>query len=320
MEIDVLMQPLPVTENPGLEPFDPGVVEISTLAQNADYAGAASRAVEILDEGIFDIRVISFYLYGIFADDGPRISSTIFKCITALLTLNWEALGPVEKKEKHTQTSLNWLLKTLLKKLQSEETAKGDTWERWLRETQGDATEEALEAAAELQRSLGMALEDASKPVLDTLTKVVERLRSLQQLVYGESQQNVEAEPEEEQQGEQSETYRSTPATIDRGGEADATFVEGSYHLKELMKKLDLFERLVETQKFPRAAIVAADINTILAGFDPKLYFPKLFARFLYLFAVNASELLQYEENKETMEWQAMVDFYKVDMDGFLDM
>ena len=328
MEIDDLMQPLPVAENPGLEPFDPRVVEISTLAQNGDYAGAALQAVEILEEGIYDIRIIGFYLYGVFAEGGGGTAASLFRCATSLLTLNWEAVGPGERKEKHVQSSLNWLMKSILKKLQSEEAAKGETWDRWMREADNDTLEDALDAAAELQRNLGLTLAEASKPVTDTLTKIVEQLRSLQQLIYSESSRQIQPESESMDAGEDEapealrpwSTAGSPSASSTRNGDDDAVLVEGSYHLKVLMKKLDLFERLIEHGKIPRAAIVANDINTILAGFDPKLYFPKLFAKYLYLLAVNVSDLMQYDENKESMEWQAMSDFYKVDMDGFFDI
>jgi hypothetical protein len=319
------MEPLPVTESPGLESFDPRFMEVSSMAQDANYSGAASLAGEILEEGIFDIRVIGFYLYGCFAERGPGAIAVIFRCLSSLLTRNWEAVGPVEKREKHAQSSLNWLVKTLVKKLQYEENAKGHTWEEWIGNTSADEVGEALEATGDLQRSLGMALGESSATVIDGLTKVATWLRGFHQLVYRESEPEAEGEGEpggEEAGGEAAggpaPERRGRAAGMEQNG-GGGTLVEGSYHLGLLMKKLEVFDRLITEEKFPRAAIVASDINAILSSFDPKLYFPKLFSRYSYLFAVNISELAQYDEQKESAEWQAMEEYYKVDIDGFAE-
>ena len=99
----------------------------------------------------------------------------------------------------------------------------------------------------------------------------------------------------------------------------DVSGVEGSYHLKLLMSKLDAFDRLISEEKYPSAALVANDINTIIANFDPKIYFPKLFSRFSLLFAANISELMAFQEHQGTAEWQALEELYKVDLNSFVN-
>jgi hypothetical protein len=322
MDINALMQPLAVTENPGLDSVDPRFMEITTLVQNGDYAGAASQAEEILEEGVYDIRIIVFYLYGLFIEQNPTVLTTVFQCLDGLLTQNWEAVGPVVKREKHAQNSLNWLVKQLLKRLQYEESAKGETWEQWIVEAGSDEVQETLDAAAGLQRSLGMALAEGSKPIMDGLAKIIAWLRGFQQVVYRELKSEPEPEPLQENAAGPSLSQSVETAIPARamGSDADAPAVEGSYHLKVLMRKLQAFEQLIKEEKFPKAAIVASDINAILAGFDPKLYFPKLFARFSYLLATNITELAAYEDQKDTLEWHALEEYYKVDVDGFIEL
>ena len=85
------------------------------------------------------------------------------------------------------------------------------------------------------------------------------------------------------------------------------------------MKKLEAFDRLVAEEKYPRAALVADDIYDTLANFDPRVYFPKLFSRFFLLMALHIGDLSTFEEHKTSPEWQSMKDFYKVDLDGFVN-
>lgn len=95
--------------------------------------------------------------------------------------------------------------------------------------------------------------------------------------------------------------------------------VEGSWHLNVLIKKLEAFNNLISEGKYIGAALVADDINSIIADFDPKIYFPKLFAKFSLLFAANINQLSSCEEYKNTAEWNALKELYKVDLAGFVN-
>jgi hypothetical protein len=95
--------------------------------------------------------------------------------------------------------------------------------------------------------------------------------------------------------------------------------VEGSYHLKILMKKLEAFDHLISVQKYANAAIIADDINAIIANFDPRIYFPNLFVRFALKSAANINNLTAYAEYKESAAWHALQELYRVDLESFID-
>jgi len=80
------------------------------------------------------------------------------------------------------------------------------------------------------------------------------------------------------------------------------------------------FDRLVEKQQFPKAAIVADDINQIIANFDPRIYFPKIFSRYSLLLALNIADISGFEEYKGSVVWQTMQDLYKVDLESFVSL
>ena len=96
--------------------------------------------------------------------------------------------------------------------------------------------------------------------------------------------------------------------------------VEGSHHLKILLKKLAAFESLVAARQFEKSAIVADDLNTIMANFDPKRYFPKLFSKYTLLRALHIGDITPYDQSKVTVEWQALQQLYEVDLEHFIAM
>jgi len=326
MNLELLQGTLEVSENPGLETIDPRFSDIAGLAMEGRYEEAAAQSVEILEEQIYDIRIIGYALYGHFLDNGVGAMAEINQCLADLVRDNLEALGPAKNREKHIQTILNWLMKQLLKKLQYEEGKKSGIYEGWTADVSSDDVQEALDAADELRRALDPALEDAAGPVLDGLMKIKDWLSAFQRLAYKEPEPEPEEEPEEDwdeeeeaieeapQEVEQKAAYVSAPLA----GE-DVSGVEGSYHLRLLMSKLNAFDRLISEEKYPSAALVANDINTIIANFDPKIYFPKLFSRFSLLFAANINELMAFQEHQGTAEWQALEELYKVDLDSFVN-
>jgi hypothetical protein len=80
------------------------------------------------------------------------------------------------------------------------------------------------------------------------------------------------------------------------------------------------FERLIEKEEFNKAAIVADDINDVIANFDPRIYFPKIFSRYSLLLALNIANISGFEEYKGSVVWQTMQDLYKVDLESFVSL
>lgn len=316
MNIDILNTTLEVTENPGLDIIDPRLMDIAGLVENAEYMEAAVQAEQVLEEGRYDIRIAGYFLYGVFLEQGVGAMAAIMGCLANLLTENWEALGPVKNREKHAQTSLNWFLRQLAKKLQYEEEKESDVYQGWVDEVSSDDVEEALEASEEFQRALGMTLEDLAEPLLESLPKVNDWLRTFQRVVYREP----EPEPEMEEEYEPGEEVEAAPAAPSPLTADDAVLAEGSYHLGLLQRKMVAFERLLAKEQYPKAAIVADDINNIIANFDPRIYFPKIFSKYSLLRALNIGELTAFGENRGSVEWQTMEDLYKVDLEGFVSL
>jgi len=132
MKIELIQGTLEVGEKPGLDITDPRFSDIATLVQEGSYLEAAAGAEAILKENIYDIRMIGYFLYGHFLEEGIPALTDIYRSLSDLLSENLEALGPTRNRARHIQTILNWLVRQILKTLQYEEGRKSRLYEDWV--------------------------------------------------------------------------------------------------------------------------------------------------------------------------------------------
>lgn len=320
MNTDYLNGTFETTESPGLETFDPRLEEISTMMQDSNFEGALPLITEVIEEPVHDIRIICYYCYLIFQQEGLGFLNTVLAGLARTLTDNWGAVGPLKNREKITVNSLNWFYKVLLKRLQRQEEIQGPDWQAWSETLTSDDVNEMLEAADQLRRGIVHALEEEASPVLDLQGKVNDWLQVFSQVVYREPEPEHEAEEEAEEEAEQEAEQEAPTSKAVNPLIGGSIGVEGSVHLQLLLRKIKAFERLIQQEKYPRAALVADDINETLANFDPLLYFPGLFANYARLLALNIGDLAEYEDARESRDWQAMKAYYLADLDGFVEM
>ena len=159
MNMDILLgQTLEVSEQAGLESFDPRFTDIATLVQKGDYLAAAERSGALLEQGIYDIRIIGYFAYGVFLEQGFSGFASIFEALTWTMANNWEAIGPVRRRETHVLNSLKWLFSQLIKKLNYEENKKAETWNAWIEETDTELVQTAIDALVAFQKQVALSL------------------------------------------------------------------------------------------------------------------------------------------------------------------
>jgi hypothetical protein len=316
-------------ENPGLDSTDPRFDEIASLVQTGKDTEAAELSENILADGVYDIRLICYFLYGYWLNEGFSSLGMVIDCLNNAVMENWESIGPALKREKITQNSLGWLFRQILKKLQYEESKNSGQWQHWQESVTTDEVAEILELGQAFRLGISRQLENASGPVVDTWSKIEEWLRTFQRFAHRPPEPEAEQGQEQEQEEYLGGESDSGESDFDFAGKADSkprtvlmsggAGMEGSYHWNLLLKKLAAFDRLIQEQKYPLAAIVMDDINQTLATFDPRLYFPKTFEDFVRLQAINFEALAEYAEGRESPGWSAMQEWFRIDMDGFLD-
>lgn len=332
MRTDYLQQAYEASESPGLETFDPRLEQISAAMLEGTYEAAAEPVASVFDEQILDIRVIGYYCYLVFHEQGLAGLSEVFSGLSRILGEQWAAVGPLKNREKIAQNSFNWLYKQLVRRLQREESSQGPGWTAWIESLGAEDVARMLEEAEGARRALVAALEDFASPLLDLHGKVREWLQAFARVVYREpeavEEPAAEAAGADEDAGDaEDEGYAADgqpderPARSPQPQEAGdgGVVVEGSIYLRLLLRKIEAFARLLELEKFPRAALVADDINETLSNFDPLLYFPRVFADYARLLAVHIGDLAEFEDAKETRDWQALRAFYLADLESFVE-
>ena len=86
-----------------------------------------------------------------------------------------------------------------------------------------------------------------------------------------------------------------------------------------LLKKIQAFETLVKAKRFERAAMVADDIQSAVENFDPRKYFPSLFAEFYADLVGNFDQISSFWARRDTADWAVLQQLYDVDLDTFVE-
>ncbi|WP_428261487.1 type VI secretion system protein IglI family protein [Haliangium sp.] len=309
------------------------------LADRGDYAEAAELAAQLLSDGLYDIRLIGYYFVGVFLDHGVAILPAILDRLASLLSEEMDLIEPDKKRERAVDTSLAWLLRTVGDRCHYHSNQHDEPWRRWVDEGTPDLIDAARTAGDELGAAIGAIIE----PALDAqgqAPRSYEPLGRLRRWLDGElapaisraiaraarSQAQVETQGDADASApdDAPEELRDLPAGVP--GRSPGPTPPGlgpdalsSPAMSLLCRKLAAFEWLMEQQDFARAAVVASDIREVISNFDPLVYLPKLFSHYFRLLSVSVDELMPYWEESDSPAWQALEQFYRTDLDGFLD-
>ncbi len=407
-DLNALLQPLAIAADPGLDSLDPRFSAITTLASHGQYGPAADEVEKLLAEGIYDGRLLPTFLFQAFREAGIAGIGEVLEAVSSLLGDNFEAIGPLKRREETFDRRLAWLFTEIADTLQYHITGQTPTWttlradvttemldavlaklttateqmtsrklvrasraaarlEGWLAGHPGAITDTAvaLPAGAEESHvaSMGGAVnvidftnlpsEDA--PSEETPSEETSSEETPAEETPAEETPAEEAPAEEtpaeetpaeetpaeetsseEAPAEEAATAEEAPAEEAAPAEHAATPSElapvpagggqGGYALQlavtyrfaELTRKLQAFELLVQEGQFRKAALVADDLQQLIQGFDPRSYFPTVFASFSALFCENLEVLSEHWGERGSLAWQALGQFYQTDLDRFV--
>ena len=321
MDKQLLLNTFTVQENPGLALTDPRFNELSTHIQNGDFKEVANLAETIIREEIYDVRVICYFLYGVFLEHGVAGMGDILDSLSQIFTENWDAVGPVRNKEKQAVNSIKWLLKQVNRKIDYEEKKESPEWIAWQQGVDTETVQDDIDKCEALQKVLSQHLEDLASQLVDGISSLKSWLGSFARLIY-----KPEPEPEEEAVEEEvvepsvEQAVAEPSAQVSTAAAQPRMVVQGNYHLAQLHRKIAAFKSLIEKNKYEQASLVAFDIDNIIENFDPRLYFPEIFAEFSLMYSMNIKEILTSKNYVNSAEWKSLKELYKVDIDRFESM
>ena len=314
----------PLGPDPSAADVSPSdLTTLSGLAAEGGYRKLIDLSRNLLDAGVCDVRIIGFYLFGSFLEGGPAAVPAIFEAVEQALTTRWPALRPIAKKPKATDASLAWLFRTIADRIDFQQRLADTTWARWLDSSDADVVTRANELAVRLRELIDQLVDGAR--ALKHLSDVIGRLeRHFNRLPVPEIE---EEEPALEDQDEAPDEPAAPPPPDEpeptvvvlprvRLGEAPAV-IESSPPIELLKRKIALFQRLVERDDLPRAAIVAADLTGLLDRVDPRIYLPRLLAPHYRRLGEHAEDLAPYLRAPEAMQ-SPLEQLYLVDVEAFV--
>lgn len=130
LDIALLSEPIPATDSsPGLETGDERLEEISQLAMDGEYLLAADRCQKLLAQRIYDARLVGYFLFGVYMEQGAQALLPIMKAARMCLTVNLPALGPQGKRDILLDSAMQWLFASMLKQLEHAERNHDAAWQ-----------------------------------------------------------------------------------------------------------------------------------------------------------------------------------------------
>lgn len=322
MSILLLGGRLLITENPGLDSMDPRYDVIVNHMQEENFIESIRLIDELFAENIFDIRMICYYLYGYWLDNGLRSLNEVLQCLNNVIEDNFDAIGPIANREQNFEKSLSWMMRQIYKKISYEEKKNSSLWQHWHSKIHEEDISQILEAGEILCVNLNQKVTDKAANIINLWNKIQAWVNALRLMVARE----IALIPTETENSENDSLLML--AKEDNGviselqtNEYISNFqgYESSYHMSLLLKKIAAFEQLVHKKKFDHAALVLEDIKLTLSQFEPMLYLPKIFENFVKLQALNINELVTYQQQRGTLEREVMQEWFKVDLDGFIN-
>jgi hypothetical protein len=107
------------------------IAHAAQLADRGEHPAAAREAAGLIEAGIHDIRLIGFYLFGLFLQRGISYLPALLGRTAALVADDLAALRPGRRKLQVVSSASAWLFEHVSAQLQFHARQRGATWEAW---------------------------------------------------------------------------------------------------------------------------------------------------------------------------------------------
>jgi hypothetical protein len=107
------------------------ITQIAQLADRGDHPAAARDAAALLEAQSYDVRLIAFYLFGVFLERGPVELPALLDRMAALVTHDLAALRPARRTLQVMNSTAAWLAEHLSAHLQFHAKQRDAVWDAW---------------------------------------------------------------------------------------------------------------------------------------------------------------------------------------------
>jgi hypothetical protein len=273
---------------------------------------------------ICDVRICVYYLYSLWATSPSVKTEDIINTLTKLLDHKQQPWKATLEHKNETQlwqiffVSTSLFFRQILKRIGNSNITQ---------KTNDSSAENVLQSLDNFE----VVINNLQPEIRENLSNSILCLRKycstletekkankLELQTFTQNINNTDKETPEEQSGYEIGSLVRLNTQSDNTPHDPNTFAP-SYPLQLLFKRIELLHKLIETQQDLKAAIVLKDIQSELDNFNPLLYLPEYFISFAALRASNVDNLEPYFSQQESYQWQALQEYYKTDMQAFLD-
>ena len=278
------------------------------------YSEASKLGSEMLQARYYHVVAISLVLFEAYRQMGPNMVEQIAQVVQACVGVNFDKLFPEKRRKEHLQVRLSWLFGEMDGFSRSYEKSNPEVLAKWREALAPGDIVRAIEALTVLRPRLS---EDYPR-LTSAIGGYLEWLRGQPRV----SEKELDNVGEDDRAGEGAvegvASGQPAAAADVAAGATDSMQIAISARLALLLAKLAAFEQLVELGRYDKAAVVSVDVRRELETFDPRLYFPDLFAKYSELMSEHVDEIAPHFENKESLTFQLLHEYYTVNLTGFV--
>lgn len=293
----------------------------------SDILLAADTARMGLEKGITDVRLITAYTLGLFVEQGPKTLAASFDVLRSAVAERWQSLRPTNRKDRVVDGAYAGLFRSIVNYIDVHEKMQDATFKLWLRSDHDTVGGPALRASAALREALELAIETSR--ARDTLSELDVRIRTLFDRVPApvrapapppapvedESDDTDQAPSSTSDATAVSETASNVAASDAPSSTAETMKISAAF--AEFLRKLQVFEALVQRGETSKAAVVADDVRRTLKSFDPKVFFPDKLAPYFQTLSDHIDEISPYWDEIGSPRWEALEQLYQVNLENF---
>tara|TARA_R110002167_G_scaffold361809_2_gene580434 strand:- start:616 stop:1749 length:1134 start_codon:yes stop_codon:yes gene_type:complete len=252
--------------------------DILDLITKGDYKKASELSLQEIEKGFFDIRLISYYVFGLCYSDFETKGNYSFQFLAEVFA-QFENLKPAKFKEKQCKNALNWFISSLMDRLE-------------FRESKGNRltfNKEILGAYQCFETSVSNALAEMDAAAVKFRRFIVDRIED-------EDTKIVEALPDEN-------CADSNSPLLEK-----SNFNGGSGKWQSLLDKIKVLDILQSKDAEVEAAVLYRHIYHLLSSFNPLEYFPEYLAPFYQkILDPNFQSIIDKTESHITsVQWTAL--------------
>ena len=285
---------------------------IVTCIEQEKMDEAAVAIETIFAKNIPDFRLIAYYFYAHFYEYGVVSFLEVFPELNTIINDHWDLLRPHHNKEKQIQNSLNWFVLQVINKLKYGEklhkAGKGDPiWEKSTIHLTSDELNQIIRVTSGFKNFFYAKWPQS--PINERIMHLVKVVEDLKNYVE-ETSQVLESEVN---------ALAIAPRELPEQQNLSFNFNSPEEPLEGISNKIKLFELLIKKNEYIKAALVSKDIDHLIENFDPRVYFPKMFANYYSLIAKNVDAISAEWEKLETPQSKYLDKLYKTDFNLFVD-